>query len=281
MIAKYKGDGGIPFFRDILKEAPHHAWSHAYLAYYLSGSKAKDEAGARKAMKDAIAQAKEDVDIAAWEGRVLENLGKRNDAIGVYMKVLKRNPATKDAWDRLLEMSTNPGAPTELKDRLEIIEFLGKVRPDDALLWNNAGLLHRDTTKDFRRSLDAYLKAAANAPDDQGIQNDTGLIYLYHGKGIGEDPRKGLAFFERSIALVEEMGQDPQMGYRDSLENLCVYFGPPSTGLAVETIPERALEYARRRNDPDLLARLPKELAQPSPRAASVIAWAEKELKKR
>jgi len=279
MIAKYKSDGSIPYYRDILKEAPGHAWAHAYLAYYLSGSKAKDAAGAQKEMKAATGLAPDDVDLAAWEGRVLENLGERNKAIAVYMKVLKKNPKTKDAWDRLLEMSTNPGAPTKLEDRLEIIDFLGKARPDDALFWNNVGLLHRDTTKDFRRSLDAYVKAAALAPEDQGIQNDTGLIFLYHGKAIGEDRRKGLPYFERTVALVDEGGQDPQMGCRDALENLSVYFGPAE--FAVESNPERALEYATRRNDPDFLAKLPRDLAQPSGRAASIQSWAEKELKKR
>ena len=162
---------------------------------------------------------------------------------------------------------------------MEIIEFLGKVRPDDAIFWNNVGLLHRDTTKDYRKAKEAYVKAAALAPEDQGIQNDTGLIYLYHGKQIGEDPRKGLPYFEATLALVDDAGQDPQMGYRDALENLAGYFGPEPLG--VEENPERALEYARRRNDPDLLSRLPAAIAQPSGRAAQVIVWAEKKVKKK
>jgi tetratricopeptide (TPR) repeat protein len=275
-IAKYAGDKGIPYYRDILKEAPGHAWARAYLAYYLAG--AKDEAAARKEMKDAKSQAPDDVDLAAWEGLMLELLGKTDEAVAVYMRVLRRNPNTKDAYARLVDMSTNPGARTETKDRLAIIDFLGEVRPDEGVFWNNVGLLHRDTTKQYKLSLAAYLKAAALSPEDQGIQNDTGLIYLYHGKSIGENPKKGLPFFEATLALVDEAGQDPEMGYRDALENLAAYYGPEPLG--VEENPERALEYARRRNDPDLLSRLPAAIAQPSGRASNIISWAEKRLKR-
>jgi len=195
------------------------------------------------------------------------------------MLALQKNPMTPLAYNRLLEMSTNPQNATSKDDRLAIIEFLGKVRPDEPLFWNNVGLYHRDVTKDFRKSLEAYLRAAPLAQGDQGIQNDTGLLYLYHGKSIGEDPRKGLPYFERALAIVDDDGADPEMGYRDALENLAGYFGPEPLG--VEKNPEKALEYARRRNDPDLLSRLPKGIGDPSQRAASIESWAERELKKK
>jgi tetratricopeptide (TPR) repeat protein len=275
-IAKYKKEGAIPYYRDILKEAPDRPWAHGYIAYYLAVG--KDEAGAKKAMKAAIAVAPDDVAVAAWEGQILETLGQRDAAVKAYMAAIKRNPMTRLAYDRLLEISTNPTNSTSKDDRLAIIDFLGKHRPDEPVFWNNVGLYHRDITKDFKKSLEAYLRAAPLAPGDQGIQNDTGLMYLYHGRSIGEDPRKGLPYFERAVAIVDDDGADPDMGYRDALENLAAYFGPPPLG--VEANPDRALEYARRRNDPDLLGRLPKGLGTPSQRASSVEHWAEQQLKK-
>ena len=276
-IAKYKKDGSIPYYRDILKEAPERPWAHCYIAYYLAAG--KDADGAMKEMKNAKGLAPEDAAVAAWEGQVQELLGKKDAAVKAYMLALQKNPMTPLAYNRLREMSTNPAAPTSKEDRLAIIEFLGKVRPDDPLFWNDVGLYHRDVTKDFKKSLEAYLKAAPLAPGDQGIQNDTGLLYLYHGKSIGEDPKKGLPYFERALAIVDDDGAEPEMGYRDALENLAGFFGPPPLG--VEANPEKALEYAQRRNDPDLLSRLPKGIGAPSQRASSIESWAEKELKKK
>ena len=272
-LAKYAKDKSRSWYREILKERPDHAWAHAYLAYYLAYG--KDEAGAVSESKSALALQPEDPDLLAWHGQVLEILGRKPEARGYFVKALQKNPQTKIAWDRLADFATNPGSGAKLDERKEAVEFLGRVRTDDGIFWNNAGLMYRDLAKDYRRSLEAYLKAAALAPGDQGIQNDTGLIYLYHGPSIGVDPALGLPFFERSLALVDEEGQAPEMGYRDTLENLSWFY------MTVEKNPEKALLYATKRNDPEWYGTLPKEIAQPSPKAQQVKDWAERELKRR
>ncbi len=270
-LVTFAKDGTIGQLRAIVKEKPDFAWAHAYLAYYLAY--AKDEAGALGSSKAAMALLPKDADLVAWHGQILEIL-KKPDFMGWYRKALGMNAQCKIAWDKLADIACNPGNATKADDRVEIIEFLGKTRPDDGIFWNNVGLLYRDKLKDFRRSLEAYQKAAALSPTDQGIQNDTGLIFLFHGPSIGVDPKGGLPYFERCLALVRgEEQQSPEMGYRDTLENLAKYYSE------VEKDPAKCLEYAKERNDPDMWAKLPKGLGVFSPRAAQAIQWAEKEMK--
>jgi tetratricopeptide (TPR) repeat protein len=265
-------DRSVPRLREVLKARPDHAWAHAYLAWMLA--QAKDAAGATKEMKDALALAPGDADLVAWGGQVDESLGLRDEAMVAFRRALQADPSNGRAWGRLLEIATNPGNATKADLRKEIIAFLEKVRPEDPDLWNNVGLLYRDSLKDYRKSLEAYLKAAALAPLDQGILNDTGLIYLYHGASIGEDRKKALPWFEKCLALVDDEGQSPLMGARDALENLAVYH------MEVEPDPEKALAYAERRNHPEFLALLPRADAMPSGKASAVRAWAAEKLKK-
>jgi tetratricopeptide (TPR) repeat protein len=271
-LAQFAKDGTVGYLRAILKEKPDYAWAHAYLAYYLAY--AKDDAGAIAESKAATALAPEDVDLVAWHGQVVDILGKKQEAIAWYRKALLKNPQTVLAWNKLCEFATAPGSPAKADERKEIIDFIAKVRPDDAIFWNNVGLLYRDTLKDPRRALEAYLKAAALAPNDQGIQNDTGLIYLFHGPSIGMDPKEGVPYFERCLALVREENQSPEMGYRDTLENLSLYYS------TYDKNPAKCLEVAKERNDPELWARLPKGLGAFSARAEQARQWAEKELKR-
>ncbi|MCK6480902.1 MAG: hypothetical protein L6R43_12390 [Planctomycetes bacterium] len=270
-LAKYAKDGSPKWFRAILKEKPDHAWAHAYLAYFLAWAKAKDEAGALSEMKAALALAEGDAELVAWSGLVNEGLGRGEEALKQYIRAFQADPMVKMSYDKLVERATAPPPYSNAKpdERKVLVELVTSKREVDGVFWNNLGLYHRDVTKDYRESLEAYLKAAELSPGDQGIQNDTGLVYLYHGKSIGEDQRKGLPFFMACFALVDEEGQTPQMGYRDTLENLSVYY------MEVEKDPEKALLYATMRNDPDFLRNLDPSLATPSQRAAAVKAWAE------
>jgi tetratricopeptide (TPR) repeat protein len=265
-------DKSIPHLRTIVKEKPDHAWAHAYLAYYLAYG--KDEAGALKESKAAMGLAPEDAELIGWHGQIVDVLGRKEEALAWHRKALQKNAACELSWKALYEFALHPKSTGKMDDRKEMMEFLVKTRPDDAMLWNNIGLFYRDTARDPRKSLDAYLKAAEGAPNDQGIQNDTGLIYLYHGKSIGVDRTLALPYFQRCLALVREENQDPEMGYRDTLENLAVYY------KEVEKNPEKCLEYATERNDAEFLARLGKDLGQVSGPAAAAASWARGELKK-
>ena len=267
-----KTDRGASLFRAVLKEKPDHAWAHAHLAYAMASM--KDEPGALGESKAAMKLAPDNMEIVAWHGYVLDVLGKKSEAIATWRAVLQKDPANVTAGLKLWDFALNPNSPAKLDERKEIIEILAKSKAEDGVFWSCVGLIHRDISKDYKRSLEAYLKAAALSPTDQGIQNDTGLIYLYHGASIGQDPKQALPYFERCLALVREEGQDPDMGYRDTLENLSLYWS------TVEKNPEKCLDVAVERNDPEFLNRLPKDLKIQSPRASQARMWAEKELKR-
>ncbi len=224
-------------------------------------------------MKAALALSPDDGDLVVWQGTVLETLGKADDALGVYRKALAARPKLKAAFDKLSDHALNPRSKAKPSEKKELIEFLSKIGSDDCWFWNNVGFYFREANEP-KKSLEGYLKAAALAPNEQVIQNDTGLIYLYHGKQMGEDRRKSLPFFERSLALVEQEDQKPEIGYRDSLLNLATYY------REVDPDPEKALLYATKRNDPDFLDQLPADLKQVDRKCVEIKAWAEKELKK-
>jgi tetratricopeptide (TPR) repeat protein len=261
-----KTDRGTGYFRAVLKEKPDHVWAHAYLAY--GTATLGDEAVALAESRAAMKLAPQNMDVVAWHGQVLDALGKKSDAIAAWRSVLQRDPANSIAVLKLWDFALNPGSPAKLDERKDIVEILAKSKAEDGVFWNSVGLMYRDVAKDYKRSLEAYLKAAELSPADQGIQNDTGLIYLYHGANIGVDPKLGLPYFLRCLALVKEEGQSPEMGYRDTLQNLSLYFS------TVEKNPEKCLEYASERNDPEFLATLPKELAHPSAEASRAKARA-------
>jgi tetratricopeptide (TPR) repeat protein len=276
LIAKWQKDKpekGVPWYRAVVKEKPDHAWGHAYLAYGLA--RTGDESGALTESKAAMGLKPDAAAFIDWHGQILDTLKRGPEALAYAHKALEKDPRSKWSWDRLGAYACDPRSGAKMDERKDLIDFLGKARPDDGLFWNNAGLVFRDQAKDYRRALDAYLKAAKLSPNDQGIQNDTGLIFLYHGPSIGVDPVGGLPYFERTLALVEEENQAPEMGYRDTLENLTAFY------MTVDKNPEKCLEYARKRNDPEFLRSLGKDLGHPSPRAEEGRAWAEGELKKK
>ena len=102
---------------------------------------------------------------------------------------------------------------------------------------NNLGFFYREAP-DYDRSLEWYLKACERAPENQDILNDTGLMYLFH---FPREKAKGLPYFLMTVALVQQLGQDPERGYWDALENLCKHY------WEVDRQPEKVIEYARMR----------------------------------
>ncbi len=275
-LGKYAGDdaGRVRWFRDLLKQKPDHAWGHAYFAFYLASAKTRDDAAAVEASKKAMSLRKDDANLVAWHGQVLDLLGKDEEARAWYRRAMERDATLVVAYEKLSQWALDPRSGASMKERRDLIPFLAKRKSGDPFFWNNVGFLYRET-KDYKDSLENYLRAAALAPDDQAIQNDTGLIYLYHGRSCGEDPRKSLPFFLRTLALVDEDGQEPTIGYRDSLQNLARYYHE------VEPDPEKVLEYAGRRNDPDFYNSLKPPLNVFCREAADDARWAEQQLKKK
>lgn len=102
---------------------------------------------------------------------------------------------------------------------------------------NNLGFFFREIA-DYEESLAWYLRAVERAPENQDILNDTGLIYLFH---FPAEKAKGLPYFLKTVALVEEGDQKPERGYWDALENLTKHY------WEVDRQPEKVIEYARMR----------------------------------
>ncbi|MCU0727462.1 MAG: hypothetical protein MUE73_17020 [Planctomycetes bacterium] len=125
-------------------------------------------------------------------------------------------------------------------DGLAALRKIHEIYPRSGDAANNIGLYYRDTGK-YKESLEWYLKAVERAPDSQGILNDTALIYLFHFPG---QEQKALPLLERTIALVEDGDQMPEMGYWDALENLCKYY------WEVDRQPEKVIRYAEMRYEP-------------------------------
>ncbi len=131
------------------------------------------------------------------------------------------------AATRLFKVKPEPGA-----DAFKRLHEAYVLSGDAA---NNLGLFYRDTQR-YEESLEWYLKAAERSPDVQGIQNDTGLIYLFHASG--ETRKRALPYLLRTVELVQDVGQEPEMGYWDALENLCKYY------WEVEKDPEKVVQYS-------------------------------------
>jgi tetratricopeptide (TPR) repeat protein len=102
---------------------------------------------------------------------------------------------------------------------------------------NNLGFFYREAAK-YELSLAWYLKSVERDPESQDILNDTGLIYLFH---FPDEREKGLPYFLKTVALVEEGDQKPERGYWDALENLCKHY------WEVDRQPEKVLAYAKMR----------------------------------
>jgi tetratricopeptide (TPR) repeat protein len=102
---------------------------------------------------------------------------------------------------------------------------------------NNLGFYFREVKK-YELSLDWYLKGVEQAPENQDILNDCGLMYLFH---FPKQKAMGLPYFLKTVALVREGDQKPIRGYWDALENLCKHY------WEVDRQPEKVIEYARLR----------------------------------
>jgi tetratricopeptide (TPR) repeat protein len=276
-IVKYSPDGADAYLRTVVKESDDATWAHAYLAWWMAVKGNPGEA--KKAMANASALQPKNAMLKAFFSDVWSRMGDPAQAEKAAREALKDAPHADVAWNYLYAEAFSPKSSRNVKDRAELGDFLVRVRPDSAMAWNNLGLFHRDVTRDYRKALAAYLKAAELAPDDDGIQNDTGLIYHYHGASINEDPRKARPFYERAVEIIESQDlPEKPMGYWDAVENLAKYYSGKGMEQSVEENPELAMHYAKLRLDPDARA---NGRAYPSGSAGRILDWARSKLDKK
>lgn len=108
------------------------------------------------------------------------------------------------------------------EQREKIWTGLWKFFPERADAANNAGLWYRDVGKDFKKSLEWYLRAVKAAPEDCCIENDTGLIYHYHMNEFD----KAEPYYRKAVEIGKAQkydcnkGTDPDRGFRDALNNM-------------------------------------------------------------
>lgn len=215
----------VALLTKLAAERPKDVWRKIYLAYSLMG--AKQHAKAYDVLEDASRLAPDDPYVPLNEGDVALDEGKDLDkAIDFYCEAISlfrgKGGVDESVYLRLAGPVAFEHRALTAEQRDKLWSHLWKAAPDRADAMNNAGLWYRDFGKDYKRSLDWYLRAAEVATDDACVQNDTGLIYHYHFKEF----RKAEPYYRNAVRIGREKGYDwnapkpPGMGYRDALNNL-------------------------------------------------------------
>jgi tetratricopeptide (TPR) repeat protein len=204
----------------LVDERPKDVWRLIYLAHAQMG--AKEHAKAFDALELASRLAPEDPYVALDEGKDLDK------AIDFYCEAISlfkaRGGVDQSVYQRLAGPVAFEHKALSAAQRDKLWSHLWKAAPDRYDAMNNAGLWYRDLGKDYERSLEWYLRAAAVATEDACVQNDTGLIYHYHFK----EYRKAEPFYRNAVRIGREQGlawdapRPPGMGYRDGLNNLAL-----------------------------------------------------------
>jgi tetratricopeptide (TPR) repeat protein len=206
-------------------EAPKDVLRLRWLAFAHQG--ARDYKKALDALEKASKADPTDPWVPLEEGDVTLAEGKKiDDAIDFYVEALSlfkgKGGVDRNAYLRLAGSVAFENQALSESQREKVWTVLWKLCPDRYDAANNAGLWFRDVGKDYKKSLEWYLRAAEVAQDDACVQNDTGLIYHYHF----QEYRKAEPFYRKAIAIGAEKGYDwnapkpPGMGYRDALNNL-------------------------------------------------------------
>jgi tetratricopeptide (TPR) repeat protein len=97
------------------------------------------------------------------------------------------------------------GRPADGRDALKTL--LAIEPSQDPNLWNNYGLLCRDTQQ-FEDSFKAYSRALELAPDEAGLLNDGAVILHYY---LHRDYEKAQEMYERAIELATEELKDKKL----------------------------------------------------------------------
>ena len=156
-------------------------------------ARAKRHDDALRHMNGLVKKFPKDALTLTYLGDVHEMKGDSAKAFETWKRAVELDPkATKYAWGKV--WAANPADPANW-------EWLYSMRPD-ASLANNLGLHHRDR-KNYKKSLEWYLKAAELAPNDPQILNDTGLIYHYL-----REFAKAIEYYDRAIEAAQTQYAD-------------------------------------------------------------------------
>jgi tetratricopeptide (TPR) repeat protein len=216
----------VATMQKLADEMPKDVTRKLFLASALSG--AKEFKKALDVLGDAATLEPHNPYVPLNEGDVSLEEGKHVDeAIDFYVEAMTLFKSGKDGIDdttygRLAGTVAFQNQKLSESQREKLWNALWKLFPDRTDATNNAGLWFRDVGKDYKKSLEWYLRAAKAAPDDCCIQNDTGLIYHYHM----DDLDKAEPYYRRAVAIGKEKnydcnaGNDPDRGFRDALNNM-------------------------------------------------------------
>jgi tetratricopeptide (TPR) repeat protein len=168
-----------------------------------------------------IAAAPKDPDPLYAKGDVLVRMGRRADGIAEIKKAVELDPEGFYPYRTLHALALQGN----LQEGMALLEWLFAARPN-ADVANDLGLTHRDRTRNYKKSLEWYLKASELAPENVDILNDTGLIYQYHMR----DNAKAMTYYEKVLDLgrtkhAQQLSWNrPPRGYLDSLENMALIY---------------------------------------------------------
>jgi tetratricopeptide (TPR) repeat protein len=220
-------DDKAEVFQKLADAAPQNVQRKRYLAFALAGPPWKNYEKALDVLESAAKLDPKSPWIPLDEGDLKLGWGKHEDeAIENYIEAMTlfkdAGGIPDDTYGRLGGTVAFQNQKLSEEQRDKIWTALWKLFPDRTAALNNAGLWYRDVGKDFKKSLEWYLRAAKAAPEDCCIQNDTGLIYHYHMN----DFDKAEPYYRKAVEIGKakgydcNSGKDPDRGFRDALNNM-------------------------------------------------------------
>jgi tetratricopeptide (TPR) repeat protein len=212
----------VATFQKLADALPKNVRRKLFLAFALMEEKHYEKA--LDVVSDASKLEPKNPYVYVTEGDIRLAWGKIDDAIGNYGEAANHFQGKIDdkTFAKLGYTIGFKHAGLTQDQREHLWVLLWRNFPDRSGLWNDIGLTYRDQVKDFKRSLEWYLRAAKAAPEDVCILNDTGLIYHYHM----DDLDKAEPYYRKAAELGKarnykyDTGQDPDRGYRDAVNNM-------------------------------------------------------------
>jgi tetratricopeptide (TPR) repeat protein len=220
-------DDRAELFQKLAEAEPKNIQRKRFLAFALCGPPWRNYEKALQVLESAAQLDPKNPWIPLDEGDVKLGWGKHDDeAIENYVEAMTlfkdAGGIDNDAYLRLAFSVAFQSQKLSEEQREKIWLALTKIFPERADAANNAGLWFRDVGKDYKKSLEWYLKAVKAAPEDCCIQNDTGLIYHYHMN----DFEKAEPYYRKAVEIGKAQkydcntAKDPDRGFRDALNNM-------------------------------------------------------------